>query len=179
MSSNSTAAGLGVHIRVESVGNEDERVKIHRVHAAAFGRPDEADLVDRLRAGGHALISLVAECEGCVVGHILFSRMWIKTPRGSISAVALAPVAVLPEHQRKRIGDLLIRHGLESLRSCAEGIVIVLGHPAYYPKFSFSADKAKKLESPFPPEAFMALELCAGALDDVSGPVIYPPAFGI
>ena len=179
MSSNSTAAGRAVHIRAESAGDQDERARIHSVQAAAFGRAAEADLVDQLRAGGHSLISLVAEVDKCVVGHILFSRMRIKAPRGSISAVALAPVAVLPEHQRQGIGGLLIRHGLELLRSRGERIVIVLGHPAYYPKFGFSADKAKMLESPFPPEAFMAMELCAGALDGVRGPVIYPPPFGI
>ena len=179
MSSYSTAAGQAVHIRAESAGNGDERATIHSVHASAFGRADEADLVDHLRAEGHALISLVAELDRCLVGHILFSRMWIKAPRGSIPAVALAPVAVLPEQQRKGIGGLLIQHGLELLRSRGERIVIVLGHPAYYPKFGFSTDKAKMLESPFPPEAFMAMELCTAALDGVRGPVIYPPAFGI
>ncbi|HUJ51842.1 MAG TPA: N-acetyltransferase, partial [Bryobacteraceae bacterium] len=149
------------------------------VNQAAFGRSDEADLVDKLRADGHALISLVAELEDSVAGHLLFSRMWIRTAGGLISAVALAPVAVLPEHQHQGIGGLLIRHGLELLRARGERIVIVAGHPGYYPRFGFSSDQAKLLESPFPREAFMAMELCAGALDGIGGPVVYPPAFGV
>jgi putative acetyltransferase len=105
--------------------------------------------------------------------------MWIDTPAGSIAAVALAPVAVLPEHQRRGIGGLLIRHGLELLRDRGERIVIVVGHPDYYPRFGFSPEKAKALKSPFPPEAFMAMELSTGALDGIHGTVVYPAAFGI
>jgi putative acetyltransferase len=140
---------------------------------------DEADLVDKLRAGEHVLISLVAELDGSIVGHIMFSRIWINTPQELVSAVALAPVAVLPEHQREGIGGLLVQRGLELLRGRGERIVIVVGHPTYYPRFGFSTDAAKLLESPFPPEAFMAMELSAGALDGIRGSVVYPPAFGI
>jgi putative acetyltransferase len=172
-------AGLPVRIRIENLESVDERAGIRAVNRAAFGRSDEADLVDGLRGDEHALISLVAELEGSVAGHILFSRMWIRTSRGLVSAAALAPVAVLPEHQRQGIGGRLIRHGLELLRVRGERIVIVAGHPSYYPRFGFSPDKAKLLESPFPTEAFLAMELCAGALDGIRGPVVYPPAFGI
>jgi putative acetyltransferase len=76
------------------------------------------------------------------------------------------------------IGGLLVEHGLELLRGQGERIVIVVGHPGYYPRFGFSTDKAASLESPFPREAFMAMELATGALDGIQGPVIYPPAFG-
>jgi putative acetyltransferase len=65
------------------------------------------------------------------------------------------------------------------LQDRGERIVIVLGHPEYYPRFGFSTAKAKSLESPFPPEAFMAMELSPGALEGVQGRVIYPPAFGL
>lgn len=152
---------------------------IRAVNEAAFGRPDEADLVDKLRHDGHALISLVAEADASIVGHILFSRMWIDASAGLVSAVALAPMAVHPDHQRRGIGSRLISSGLELLRDRNEKIVIVLGHPGYYPRFGFSTDKARLLESPFPSDAFMAMELSAGALDGINGPVVYPPAFGI
>jgi len=180
MSTESLSTGDSVNIRVEDSDSLEERLLIRTINETAFGGPDEADLVDKLRADGHALISLVAELDAGLVGHILFSRMWIRSQTGAlVSAVALAPVAVLPAHQRRGIGGRLIRHGLELLRRRAEKIVIVVGHPDYYPRFGFSTKKAQSLESPFPKEAFMAIELSTGALDGVQGSVIYPAAFGI
>jgi putative acetyltransferase len=166
-------------IRPENREDLEDPRAIRAVNEAAFGGLYEADLVDNLRAGGHSLISLVAELDGAIVGHILFSRMWIKTPTELIPAVALAPVAVLPEHQRNGIGGRLIRFGLDLLREGGEQIVIVVGHPEYYPRFGFSTGKARALESPFPADAFMAMELSTGALTRVQGAVVYPPAFGI
>ena len=152
---------------------------VRAVNESAFGRRDEADLVDRLRKEGAVILSLVAEVNGEVVGHILFSRMWIDTGAGSLAAVALAPMAVLPAHQRNGIGGRLIRHGLDSLRDSGERIAIVLGHPEYYPRFGFSAGKARGLASPFPPEAFLAAELSVHALEGIRGTVRYPAAFGL
>ena len=163
-------------IREERLTDHEQ---IHVVNEAAFERPDEADLVENLRTEGAVLLSLVAEVEGRVVGHILFSRMFVETARGSIDAVALAPMAVLPDHQGRRIGCELVRRGLDELRDRGERIVIVLGHEHYYPRFGFSPDKARHLSSPFPPEAYMALELQSGALDGVAGRVRYARAFGL
>ncbi len=159
--------------------NPEDREQIRLVNEAAFGRRDEADLVDALRNEGAVLVSLVADLENRVVGHILFSRMWIETAGERIPAVALAPVAVSREHQRRGIGGKLIERGLDLLRSEAERIVIVLGEPEYYSRFGFSTEKARGLASPFPPEAYMAMELHAGALDGVRGKVRYANAFGI
>jgi len=91
----------------------------------------------------------------------------------------LAPMAVLPDHQRRGVGSQLVSRGIAALRERGERIVIVLGHIEYYPRFGFTAEKARDLASPFPPEAFMALELVAGALAGVRGAVRYPAAFGI
>src|SRR5580693_1298370 len=159
--------------------NPRERGAVRSLNEVAFGRPDEADLIDRLRTEGAVLSSFVAECEKRIVGHILFSRMLIETGSRPMSAVALAPLAVLPEHQRRGVGGQLVRHGLDWLRERGEQVVIVLGHPAYYPRFGFSSDRARSLAGPFPAEALMALELLPGALDGVRGRVRYPDAFGL
>jgi putative acetyltransferase len=179
MSVNFSSAGFDVRIRPENGENAAELQAIRAVNAAAFGEAAEADLVDQLRGHGSALVSLVAEHEAAIIGHVLFSRMHIDTASGMLPAGALAPVAVLPEHQRKGIGQRLITHGLDKLRLRGERIVIVLGHPAYYPRFGFSTDQAASLEAPFPREAFMAMELVTGALVGVQGKVLYPPPFGI
>lgn len=157
----------------------DDAQAVRLVNEAAFRRPDEADLVRNLHSEGVVLCSLIAEVPGSIIGHILFTRMWIDQAAGSIPAVALAPMAVLPEHQRKGIGGRLIRDGLDRLRQLRERIVLVLGHPDYYSRFGFSTEKAHLLITPFPPEAFMAMELDAGAPAGLKGKVRYPRAFGI
>jgi putative acetyltransferase len=157
----------------------DDRAIVRDVNQRAFEGPGEADLVDNLRQEGVVLLSAVAEVDQRVVGHILFSRMTIDAPDGLVAAAALAPLAVVPEHQRQGIGGRLIRYGLDGLRSSDERVVIVLGHPDYYPRFGFSAALAGNLSSPFPREAYMALELVPGALDGVRGEVKYPAAFGL
>jgi putative acetyltransferase len=163
-------------IRPES-GADDSMIR--QLNEAAFGGAEEADLVEALRTEGVVLLSFVAEVDGRIVGHVLFSRMSIDTPTGVVPAVALAPMAVLPPYQRQGIGGRLIRHGLDALRALAERIVIVVGHAEYYPRFGFSAEKARSLENPFPPGVFMALELSPGALDRIRGRVRYPNAFGL
>ncbi len=166
------------HLIVREERPED-RPSIRAINEAAFGRADEAQLVEQLRIENVILASLVAVLDSEVVGHILFSRMWIGTGDSLVLAAALAPVAVLPKRQRSGVGGEMIRYGLTLLRGKGEGIVIVLGHPSYYPRFGFSCEKARDLESPFPAEAFMALELKRGALDNVRGKVKYPQAFGL
>jgi putative acetyltransferase len=163
-------------VREEQPG---DRPQIRKVNEAAFGRRDEADLIDELRREGVALLSLIAELDGQIVGHILFSRVTVETGQGPVAAVSLAPMAVLPDHQGHQIGSDLVRRGLTALRERGERIVIVLGHKEYYPRFGFTAEKARYLASPFPPDAFMALELAAGALDGLRGTVKYPNAFGL
>jgi putative acetyltransferase len=149
------------------------------VNEAAFGRSDEADLVDGLRLEGAVLASFVAEQESGIVGHILFSRTLIDATNEPVLSVALAPLAVLPTNQRRGVGSQLIRFGLNWLRTRGERSVLVLGHPQYYPRFGFSNARARLLTTPFPAEAFMALELVPGALDGIRGSVSYPAAFGL
>jgi putative acetyltransferase len=154
-----------------------DHAAIRKVNRLAFGGEGEARLVDALRGGGYARISLVAEVEGQVVGHILFSTLTIATPQGEIEALSLAPMAVAPSCQRKGIGSSLVREGLRACREAGHGIVIVLGHPQFYPRFGFSAKLAEPLRSPYSGPAFMAVELVPDALRHIEGEVRYPPPF--
>jgi putative acetyltransferase len=157
----------------------DDEGGVRVVNEAAFGRSAEADLVDRLRHEGGVLASFVAERERGIVGHILFSRTLIDAADGPVPSVALAPLAVLPANQRRGVGSKLILFGLDWLRTRGERSVLVLGHPQYYLRFGFSNDRARLLTTPFPADAFMALELVPGALNGIRGGVRYHTAFGL
>lgn len=170
---------MSVFVREET---PEDVTAIADVNTQAFHQSAEAKLVDALRAGGDAVLSLVAiDSEQSIVGHALFSRISIVTAEGSVDALSLAPMAVLPARQRQGIGTLLIKEGLQRCAALGEKIVIVLGHPEYYPRFGFSADLAEPLKAPFdvPPEAWMALELMPCALDGMKGRVEYPAAFSM
>lgn len=164
-------------IRLETTADRDS---IRQVNSLAFDQDDEARIVDELREGGYFQVSLVAEQDSRIVGHILFSDLPIVTETGTVPSLALAPMAVLPECQRLGIGSALIRRGLELCRERGHRIVVVLGHPRFYPRFGFSTTMTAHLDSPFNgKESFMALELSPCALDGVKGRVVYPPPFGV
>ena len=154
-----------------------DREAVFRVEAAAFGEDTEARLVDQLRDNGHSLLSLVADEDGEVVGHIMFSPMTIQSQTGSWQAVCLAPVAVVPSRQKQGIGGLLVRSGLDELKKAGHGVVVLLGHPTYYPRFGFRPAREFDLHYQDDRDAFMATELYPGALDGVSGNVKFSPEF--
>jgi putative acetyltransferase len=152
---------------------------IRAVHCAAFPADAEARLVDRLRARGQACVSLVAEVDGAVVGHVLFSPVSIIATSGLCAGLGLAPVAVLPAHQRGGVGSALIRAGLAQCRAEGCGFVVVLGHPTYYPRFGFRRASEVGLGNEYgADEAFMVLELRPGSLPAGGGLVRYGPEFG-
>jgi len=166
----------GVMIRGEAA---EDRLAIHRVNALAFERPDEARLVDALREGARPYISLVAVDVERVVGHILFTPVAVESASGTGTALGLAPMAVLPECQRQGIGSRLVREGLAACRRQGHLVVVVLGHPNYYPRFGFvrAATKGLRCEYPVPDEAFMVAELVPGALMGQGGLVRYRAEF--
>ncbi len=165
---------MPLEIREESAADAPA---IARVVAEAFGRDDEARLVELLRDGGWARLSLVAQLDGQVVGHLLFSELWIVGESGPTPALALAPLAVAPPRQSQGIGSALVWQGLERCRQRGHRIVVVLGHPHYYRRFGFASELARPLESPYAGDAFMVLPLVPGALDQVRGRVEYAPPF--
>jgi putative acetyltransferase len=151
---------------------------IHEVNRLAFGEEAEANLVDGLRAGGFVRLSLLAQVDEEIVGHTLFSQVTIVTKSGVVEALSLAPMAVIPTHQRKGISTKLVEDGLQLCREAGHRTVLVLGHPAFYPRFGFSAKLAQPLSSQFDGgEAWMAMELVPGVLAGVVGRVEWPEPF--
>lgn len=152
---------------------------IHYVNEQAFGGKQEADIVDALRNRGAVTLSLVAVRGNKIVGHILFSPVTIESESSNFTAVALAPMAVLPEFQGKGIGSRLVNDGLEECRTLGHEIVVVLGHPDYYPRFGFVPARPRGIECEFeaPEEAWMIMELREGALAGRRGTVKFQPEF--
>jgi putative acetyltransferase len=161
-------------VRAEAPGDENA---IRRLNELAFDGPVEADLIDALR-GSEAWLpefSLVADDGAGIVGHVLFSVVRLDSGPELLS---LGPMAVLPERQRGGVGGALIRRGLELAQSSAYPLVVVLGHPAYYPRFGFQPARGYGIETPYeaPDEAWMALPL--PRYDEaIRGTVVYPPAW--
>lgn len=152
---------------------------IRYVNEKAFGQKEEAELVDKLRNRGAVTLSLIAVQEQQVVGHILFSPVTIESECLSSEAITLAPMAVLPAHQRREIGSQLVRAGLDECRRLGHEIVVVVGHPNYYPRFGFVLAKPEGIDCEFevPDEAFMVSELRKGALAGRKGIVKFQPEF--
>lgn len=150
----------------------DDMEKIRKVQLAAFDTEVEANLVDALRNANIELISLVAEENGEVIGHILFSPV---TLDAKIRVMGLAPMAVLPGWQNKGVGSKLVNEGLRACKMAGYEAAVVLGHPEYYPRFGFvpSLNYGIKCEYEVPPGVFMVKELREGALKNVTGTVKY------
>ena len=151
---------------------------VYALNAAAFETPVEANLVDALRQQARPVVSLVAEDNQTVVGHIMFSPVSLAGHSG-VKIMGLAPIAVAPDHQRKGIGSALVPAGLERCKRLGFGAVVVLGHPEYYPRFGFLPSSCFGIgcEYEVPEEAFMVMELQPGYLRGTSGTIKYHAAF--
>lgn len=163
-------------IRAES---QKDITAVDAVNRAAFETDGEARLVALLRTQATPVISLVAETDGRIVGHIMFSP--VEADGAAPGAVlGLAPMAVLPEYQRRGIGAELVRAGLDACRGIGARALVVLGHPEFYPRFGFVPASRFGLTSEYgvPDDVFMAMELEQGSLTGVSGVTRYHPAFG-
>lgn len=156
-----------MHIRAET---PRDHKAVSRVVTQAFGRPQEARLVDELRAGGALVVSLVAEQNGEIRGHVALSRLVAPA-----NALALAPVAVLPSFQKRGIGSALIRDALGRAQSLGAGMVFVLGEPDFYDRFGFTGTEAAPFTCDFAGPYFQALRLNREPV--AAGPVIYAEAF--
>ena len=168
-----------MNIRAEKWEDEEE---IYQLNQLAFKGDEESKLIDNLRTT-HAFIpelSLIAEKQSIIVGHILFSLIHI-VGKKEWPSLALAPMSVLPAYQQKGIGTALVQEGLKRARAMGFPSVFVLGHKDYYPRFGFSKASKWSVKCPLdvPDEAFMAMELFPAALENKSGTLKYSKAFGI
>jgi predicted N-acetyltransferase YhbS len=161
--------------------NEDFK-SIYEINYQAFKQKNESELIERIRSSKNFVpeLSLIAEKNGKIVGHILLSKIKINGEK-EYESLILAPLAVLPELQKQGIGEKLITEGLRKAKELGFSSVIVVGHKDYYPKYGF--EKASKwnikCSFKFPDEAFMAIELNIGALTEKSGIVEFPKEFEI
>jgi putative acetyltransferase len=144
---------------------------------AAFPTPAEALLVSEVERDGDDIVSLVAEAEGEIVGHLLLSRMAVVADGEPVRALGLAPLAVLPGHQGSGIGTRLIEGGIAIARATGEALIFVLGEPDYYRRFGFCAESAAPFASPYAGPYFMALALVTEPAAPAAGSAAYPPAF--
>lgn len=155
--------------------------KITQVNDFAFGQKNEGRLIERLRQTEKYIpeLSLVAELDDEIIGHILFYPITIHSDISKFLSISLGPMAVAPVHQRKGIGSQLVIEGLEAAKKLGHRSVIVVGHPEYYPKFGFKRASQWNIKVPFevPDDAFLAMELAEGELEGKSGTVEYPKEF--
>jgi putative acetyltransferase len=157
----------------------DDIPAVRRVHEAAFPTPAEAKLVDRLRSGGKAAVSLVAHDENEIVGHILFSPVTFDPPASaSVVALGLAPMAVLPGHEKHGVGRRLVQNGLAECHARGACMVVVLGDPPYYGRFGFERASRHGLRNEFGvEEEFMVFMLDARAHPEPGTLVKYAAEF--
>jgi len=154
-------------VRVE---RPEDQADVRRVIEAAFGRRHEAALVDVLRAEADLAVSLIASVAGTCVGYAGLPRM--RSPAG---ALALAPVAVLPEWQRRGVGKTLIAAALEAARRDGFATVFVLGDPGYYGRSGFTAAAATRFPCVYSGPHFMAVHLSRDGPE--AAPAIFARAF--
>lgn len=164
-------------IRNEQKGDQDQ---IHKVNELAFGQAEEANIVDVLRETCPEGISLVAEVNNEIVGHILFTPAVIGSETDLIKGMGLAPMSVLPDYQNQGIGSQLVKEGLKIVKENGTAFVIVLGHPNYYPRFGFEKASKYYIKSEYkgiPDEAFMIIIFDEQKMKGISGMARYRKEF--
>ncbi len=159
---------------------EKDYKQIYEVNKLAFQQENESKLIEKIRKSKNFIpgLSIVAEIDNRIVGHILFSKIKI-IGASDYESLALAPMAVIPEFQKKGIGSELIKKGIAKAKELGFDSIIVLGHKEYYPRFGFQRASKWDIKCPFevPEDVFMAIELTEKALEGKAGTVEYPDEF--
>ncbi len=172
-------AGQNVCMSIVRKETPADTSRIHHLNAIAFGQADEAQIVDNLRKSDALSVSLVAEENKQIIGHIAFSPVCIERQPEKINILGLGPMAVLPAYQNKGIGAQLIEQGLALCKEANCDLVVVLGHPNYYPRFGFVPTQPFGIlcEYDVPADVFMLQELKKGVVSKLTGTIKYHAAF--
>lgn len=167
----------GEHMELIRPVREGDAPAVRHVLEHAFPTRAEADLVERLRANGTAVIELAALDGDSIVGHILFSPVTLEPLAGTVG-LGLGPVAVMPDHEKHGVGRRLIQNGVAASHKWGAGFVVVIGDPAYYGRFGFEPADKYHLRNEFgAPGSFMVFKLESGALPPPGTLVKYAPEF--
>jgi putative acetyltransferase len=168
--------GILTRFRLETPKDIDD---IYKVQVAAFGRNNEAELVNKLRGTSDWLKSVVAESNGEIVGHCLYTKVSVESEKETFSAAALGPVAIMPELQGEKLGTMLIITATNMVIDKGYPILFVLGNSEYYKRFGYSDASLYGFSLPFetPPGAFMVACLKPSVLRGKSGVVHYAEPF--
>lgn len=167
-------------IRTETISDQSS---VYQLNYTAFGnREDESKLVERSRSSDGFIpeLSIVAEVEGEIAGHVLFSKASVIDNNVHHEVIVLGPIAVSPDRQKQGIGAQLIREGFKRCKELGYGLVLLIGHPSYYLKFGFKPARPFGIELKqfeVPDEVFMVCELKEGVLNKTKGELRYPQAF--
>lgn len=167
-------------IRTETEADFEE---VYKLNYLAFGnREDESRLVERIRTSEEFIpeLSIVAEIANEIVGHLLLSKAVVENAEEIYTVIVLAPIAVKPSRQKQGIGTKLIEEGLRRCKDLAYNIILLIGHPDYYPKFGFQPARKFGLELKqfnVPDDVFMVYEVEVGELQKIAGELKYPRAF--
>jgi putative acetyltransferase len=170
-----------LEIRPERPGDEEAIAEVNRL---AFGGEDEVGIIAGIRGSEYYIpeLSMVAESDGKIIGHIMFSIITlVRFDRPAETILSLAPMAVDPGMQKKGIGTAMVKAGMDKARELGHTVIVVIGHPGYYPRFGFlpARDLGLDIGMEVPNEAFMVAGLQPGALQDAGGMVQFSPPFGI
>jgi putative acetyltransferase len=156
---------------------QQDIASIREVNDLAFGQLVEGSIVDKLRERCDEFLSFVAVEQGLILGHILFTPAVLETKTGTINGLALAPMAVLPDHQCKGIGTKLANAAIRQIKDTSCPFIIVLGYPEYYQRFGFESAARYGITSEWdvPVEAFMIMILDKQRMQNSSGIAKYRP----
>jgi putative acetyltransferase len=151
----------GVRIRPASHADFDTIEAVHRAAfvKSEFGYTGEGRIARQLHEEGDAIVSLIAEAGDVAIGHVMFSQMQVEADGQRVVAAALAPLGVIPAWQRRGVGAFLIKAGLAALKPQGVQLSMVVGHPAYYPRFGYNLELAKPFASSYAGPYFLALAL--------------------